>query len=212
MNTQILVPSAPILVESTRSIGYSFETAVADIIDNSISKHANNIFIYFDSNNPQYLMVLDNGAGMDNNELIDAMKYGSKSSNDERDKDDLGRFGLGLKMASLSQCRKLTVVSKKGSKLSGAVWDLDHIIETNNWELILLDDNDIKQVKYIDKLNSYESGTIVLWENFDRITKEAGDHSKIFDNKITITRAHVSLVFHRFLSENNKFLFFSIMN
>lgn len=208
MNTQILVPSAPILVESTRSIGYSFETAVADIIDNSISKHANNIFIYFDSNNPQYLMVLDNGAGMDNNELIDAMKYGSKSSNDERDKDDLGRFGLGLKMASLSQCRKLTVVSKKGSKLSGAVWDLDHIIETNNWELILLDDNDIKQVKYIDKLNSYESGTIVLWENFDRITKEAGDHSKIFDNKITITRAHVSLVFHRFLSESNKISIF----
>ena len=208
MNTRILVPSAPILVESTRSIGYSFETAVADIIDNSISKHADIINVFFDSYEPMYLEVLDNGTGMDSDELIEAMKYGSKSSIDERDEDDLGRFGLGLKMASLSQCRKLTVVSKKNNKISGAVWDLDHIIETNNWELILLDDNEIQQIKYINKLNGYEHGTIVLWEHFDRITKETGEHSKIFDNKITITRAHVSLVFHRFLSETNKISIF----
>ena len=209
MKHHILIPSAPILVESTRSIGYSFETAVADVVDNSISKHADNIFIYFDSNIPQYLVILDDGCGMDSNELIEAMKYGSKSSIEEREIDDLGRFGLGLKMASLSQCRKLTVISKKYNEISGAVWDLDHIIFTNNWELILLEEDEIRQIRYFNKLDSFKSGTLVLWENFDRIAKEEANHQKIFDGKITLTREHLSLVFHRYISENNINIYFN---
>ena len=110
MKKKILIPFAPILVESTRSIGYSFETAVADIIDNSIGKNADEIRILFSSQDPQYLAVMDNGVGMSEEELESAMRYGSKSSLEERDQYDLGRFGLGLKTASLSQCRKLTVM------------------------------------------------------------------------------------------------------
>ena len=109
MEDKIIVPFAPILVESTRSIGYSFEAAVADIIDNSISAGATGVSIDFQSNDPAWLCIMDNGSGMTEEELINAMRYGSKSALDERGKDDLGRFGLGMKMASLSQCRKLTV-------------------------------------------------------------------------------------------------------
>lgn len=109
MEDKIIVPFAPILVESTRSIGYSFEAAVADIIDNSISAGATGVSIDFQSNDPAWLCIMDNGSGMTEEELINAMRYGSKSVLDERGKDDLGRFGLGMKMASLSQCRKLTV-------------------------------------------------------------------------------------------------------
>ena len=113
MEKKIVVPYAPILVESTRSIGYSFEAAVADIIDNSISASAREIRVCFSSQDPQWLCIEDNGWGMTAEELEIAMRYGSQSSHDVRRRDDLGRFGLGLKMASLSQCRKLTVLTKR---------------------------------------------------------------------------------------------------
>ena len=113
MKDKIIVPYAPVLVESTRSIGYSFETAVADIIDNSISAGATDIRVCFMSKDPQWLCIEDNGYGMTESELETAMRYGSHSPSDVRSKDDLGRFGLGLKTASLSQCRKITVMSKR---------------------------------------------------------------------------------------------------
>ena len=136
MQEKILLPSAPILVESTRSIGYSFEAALADIIDNSISKRATDIRVMYSAISPQYVAVVDNGCGMSANELETAMRYGSKSSLDARDADDLGRFGLGLKTASMSQCRKLTVISKKSDVISAACWDLDVVIEREDWVLI----------------------------------------------------------------------------
>ena len=102
MRDTVVLPNAPILVESTRAIGYSFESALADIIDNSIGKGAKNIKILFDSTETQYVAVIDDASGMNERELISAMRYGSKSSLDERDQYDLGRFGLGLKTASLS--------------------------------------------------------------------------------------------------------------
>lgn len=113
MQEKIVVPYAPILIESTRSIGYSFEAAVADIIDNSVSAGATEIRICFMSQDPQWLCIEDDGWGMTADELESAMRYGSQSSQNTRRKNDLGRFGLGLKMASLSQCRKVTVLTKK---------------------------------------------------------------------------------------------------
>ena len=127
MKDRVILPYAPILVESTRSVGYSFESALADIIDNSISKRAKEIHVKYDSNDPQYVAVIDDACGMNEEELLTAMRYGSKSSNDEREEDDLGRFGLGLKMASLSQCRCLTVITKQEGGTVAAQWDLDHI-------------------------------------------------------------------------------------
>lgn len=92
MKSKIVLPYAPILVESTRSIGYSFESALADIIDNSLGKSATEINVIFSSKDPQLVAVIDNGMGMSEDELESAMRYGSKSSLDVRDKDDLGRF------------------------------------------------------------------------------------------------------------------------
>ena len=54
MEKKIVVPYAPILVESTRSIGYSFEAAVADIIDNSISANATEVRVCFSSWQPEF--------------------------------------------------------------------------------------------------------------------------------------------------------------
>lgn len=203
MESRIVLPNAPILVESTRSIGYSFESALADIIDNSISKNAKEIHVFFQSKAPQYVAVLDDGEGMSPEELESAMRYGSKSSLDDRDKNDLGRFGLGLKTATLSQCRSLTVITKKMGIISAACWDLDYIVQENDWALIWYDSNEIKEIMFADFLDKKETGTVVVWQVFDRIADSSADAQKVFDEKIGRARNHAALVFHCFLDDEN---------
>ncbi len=201
MKKKIVVPYAPILVESTRSIGYSFEAAVADIIDNSISASASEIRICFSSQTPQWLCIEDNGWGMTADELETAMRYGSQSSHDVRRKDDLGRFGLGLKMASLSQCRCVTVLTKKDGAFNAARWDLDYIIHQRDWALQFFMEDEMKDVPGFSYLQEKESGTVVVWEQFDRLQQGAAQVQKAFDEKIELTRKHVALVFHRFIND-----------
>lgn len=203
MKSKIVLPYAPILVESTRSIGYSFESALADIIDNSLGKSADEINVLFSSKEPQFVAVIDNGVGMTEDELESAMRYGSRSSLDVRDKDDLGRFGLGLKTASLSQCRKLTVITKKDGSYNAACWDLDYIIEKKDWSLICYTDAEVRNMPFADQIAEYDSGTIVIWQEFDRIIDGAANPQKVFHKKIERARSHVSLVFHRFMDSEN---------
>ena len=134
-----LSPPATALINGIRAIGYSFSTAVADIIDNSISAMATNIDIYSDPLEKEpYFSFLDNGIGINRDELINAMTFGSNRSGRIESPDDLGRFGLGLKSASLSQCRKFIVISKQHSQINAMSYDLDIIERNNKWELIEL--------------------------------------------------------------------------
>lgn len=210
MNVQVVEPRADILVESTRSIGYTFESALADIIDNSIGNGATHIDVRFSSIDPRYIAILDDGCGMTPDELIIAMRYGSKNVNDQRAESDLGRFGLGLKTASLSQCRKLTVISKKNNVISAASWDLDFIIEQQGWSLKVYDYDEIvnqynKAIPGIlEQLNTYETGTIVIWENFDKMLEGASEPDTLFDEKISIARSHLELIYHNFLDKMSK--------
>lgn len=210
MNVQVVEPRADILVESTRSIGYTFESALADIIDNSIGNGATHIDVRFSSITPRYIAILDNGCGMTPDELIIAMRYGSKNVNDQRAESDLGRFGLGLKTASLSQCRKLTVISKKNNVISAASWDLDFIIEQQGWSLKVYDyDEMVTQYNkaipgILDELNAYETGTIVIWEDFDKMLEGTSEPGTLFDEKISIARLHLELIYHNFLDKTSK--------
>lgn len=203
MKTKIVLPYAPILVESTRSIGYSFESALADIIDNSLGKEATEINILFSSKDPQYVAIIDNGVGMSEKELESAMRYGSRSSLEERDKEDLGRFGLGLKTASLSQCRKLTVITKQNGIYNAACWDLDHIISEQNWSLICYSEIEAAALPFASNLEAYKNGTVVIWQTFDRIVDGSANAQKVFDERIERARNHVALVFHRYMDSEN---------
>jgi len=122
-------PEASSMIETFRAIGYSIETAIADIIDNSITAGAKNVWIDYDwKGSNTTLSILDDGMGMTNEQLIQAMRPGSKNPLDERSTDDLGRFGLGLKTASFSQSRKFSVVSKSANyKTDYRDWDLDYV-------------------------------------------------------------------------------------
>lgn len=199
MKTVNMPPDAPSLMWSTRAIGYTTPAAVADLIDNSISANAMSIDIEFLSGEDAYFSVLDDGTGMTSSELCLAMKYGSGNPFQERATSDLGRFGLGLKTASLSQCRRLTVASKKNGHISAYCWDLDHVFDVKKWELLELEESDILQLPQIKKLNSYKEGTIVLWNKLDKILVGNEDKESGLLEKLRDVEEHLAITFHRYL-------------
>ncbi|MCL1827396.1 MAG: ATP-binding protein [Candidatus Cloacimonetes bacterium] len=191
-------PDAPMLIESTRSIGYTLEAAIADIIDNSISAEARKIEIsYFPIGKP-YIAIFDNGIGMTAEKLTEAMRFGSSNPNNVRDSNDLGRFGLGMKTASLSQCQCLTVISKQKDNISARQWDLNHIKETSKWSLKCLNDKELLKLPFYKELQTQTSGTIVIWEDLDRVFIGGIDES-VMTSKMNTVCDHLALVFHRYL-------------
>jgi hypothetical protein len=197
-------PYAPALIESMRAVGYSLESAVADIIDNSVSAKARHIRLRFSPYREPYVAIIDDGCGMKPDELRAAMRHGSTNPGDTRSATDLGRFGLGLKTASLSQCRQLTVVTLRRGQLSAARWDLDVISRTQKWTLLLLDPKDIQTLPFIDALMAQETGTVVLWRSLDRLSAGEESIEAGLGEGMVRVREHLALVFHRFLEGDGK--------
>jgi hypothetical protein len=192
------VPGAQ-LMESMRAVGYSTQTALADIVDNSITAKAStiDILVRSDGEDP-YIAILDDGIGMNGDAIRHAMQLAGTYSESDRESDDLGRFGLGLKTASLSQCRRLTLISKVDGVLSAVSWDLGHIAATNEWSLLVLDPAEIERLPGYSKLEVLQHGTLVVWSDLDRFPKTA-NRAALIDQAVADTMDHLSLVFHRFL-------------
>ena len=197
------IPEANLLLESLRSVGYSVESAVADIVDNSIAAGAKKIYITFDWENKS-ISIVDDGQGMERSELYDNMKIGSSNPNQVRDSKDLGRFGMGMKTAAFSIGRKLTVVTIKDGKSSNDSWDLD-LVEELGWNLIINEESHYSD--YLLKLS--KDGTAIIISNLDKlIDKNSLEKSKRnFFNIIKKVKEHLSLVFHRFISDDGLQLF-----
>lgn len=191
-----------------RSIGYTFESAIADVIDNSISAHCSNVHLYFPENplKKSAIGILDDGSGMSDQNLFEAMRYGSSSSEEQRKTDDLGRFGLGMKSASMSMCRKLTVASKFHGEIHAYTWDYDYIKKREEWITQEHDDEEIKTLPYIDNLEKQKQGTLVIWRKFDVIYKSSSGqvYEVLNEYKQSVNEA-VSLIFHRYLNTKNKY-------
>ena len=202
INERINIPQADMLMGSMRSMGYSFESAIADVIDNSISANARTVRVFFPTSplENQTVGILDDGVGMENEVLFEAMRYGSSSSEDIRKDNDLGRFGLGLKSASLSQCRILTVVSIFDDEISAYKWDYNYVKKTKNWTLLSLSKEDCSKLPYINYLKEQNCGTLVLWSDFDILSKaNDGQVYNALDNLKEVVSSHMSLIFHRFM-------------
>lgn len=197
-------PNPCALIESLRSVGYTLPTAVADIVDNSISANASEILINFHwSGKDSWISILDNGDGMNESTLKDAMRPGTKNPKDTRDPNDLGRFGLGLKTASFSQCRSLSVWTKEhGGSVYSRKWDLDYVALRNEWRLIK--DFSHNHSHTLETLNKFDSGTLVVWEQLDRIVDGSAvsldEAHQRFLNALDDVRNYLSMIFHRHLS------------
>lgn len=197
-------PTADVLMFSMRAMGYTFEAAIADVIDNSISANATLIELGFPIDPAEcYVTISDNGIGMSSEELFDAMKYGSQMKGQNRSENDLGRFGLGLKSASLSQCRRLTIISKKDGTKSAMIWDLDTVEHEKDWAIIICSPDEIRGLRNSGWLDDKASGTVVVWENFDTLEKDIGQASLYYELQRLedVTADYLSLIFHRFLNK-----------
>ncbi len=196
-------PNAATMINSFRSFGYDLKTAIADVVDNSISALAKNIWIdYKWKGGSSWVTITDDGYGMDGKTLIEAMRPGSKNPLDERDEKDLGRFGLGLKTSSFSQCKCLTVVAKKlGYNLIKRHWDLDYVNDSGIWRI----HDYLSEDYFTHRLQKLESGTTVIWEKMDlllgglSIKTENETAMKAFLKEFEEVENHLSLVFHRYI-------------
>lgn len=195
-----ITPSAAALVESLRGLGYSPETAVADLLDNSVAAGATTIELELDWNNGNPRAALfDDGSGMDRATLTEALRFGGSGPSCARTADDLGRFGLGLKTASLSQCRQLTIISKAAGNTTALVLDVDQIAK-HGW--FAIEPAALPQHPLITKLLQLEHGTLVLWDRMDSLGGLSGLEKDAFYLRLQDIRAHLGMVFHRFLGED----------
>ena len=198
-----VIPSAKRLIRSLRDVGYDFVHAVADIVDNSIAAKAGEVAIDMRFNGEDsWLRIADNGCGMSGTIITEAMRFGSER---DYETDDLGKFGLGLKTASLSQCSKLTVASRydrDARRIEVRQWDLAHVESTNKWEIINLPADE--RPEHLTAPLQEHAGTVVLWEKLDRVLGYKipwGDKARSgFLRMAEQLDEHLAMVFHRFLS------------
>lgn len=212
ITTTEATPCASSMIETFRAIGYSLETAVADIIDNSISAGAKNIWINRYWRGAQsVLSIKDDGCGMNNEELVNALRPGAINPLAERSLTDLGRFGLGLKTASFSQCRKLSVVSKRDGYVPVYwAWDLDYVAQTDKWSLIRWLPEEFAEEFTKDS----HSGTMVIWSDMDRVipadTDESDEVAKAkFSAQFDRVKNHLAMTFHRFIEDKSIRIYWS---
>ncbi|WP_084046193.1 ATP-binding protein [Deinococcus hopiensis] len=205
-------PHASALIESLRAFGYTPQAAAADIIDNAVSAQARTIRLNFQWNGEHSsVSFLDDGTGMTAPELVEAMRPGGRGPLDARAAHDLGRFGLGLKTASFSQCRRLTVATRRAG---GAVvirrWDLDYVGQMGEWRL--LHDAHPGSESLLEPLRQLPHGTMVLWEQLDRLAggsarTDARAHKRFLAMTDTVEN-HLGMVFHRFLEGRGRLQMF----
>lgn len=220
-----VTPNPEYLIKSISEQGYSFEAAIADLIDNSISAEADKIEILIDTESePFKLYLADNGKGMNEDQLKNCMKFPSQSPDVNRLDEDLGRFGLGMKTASFSQTRKFTTISRPKGELpfSARTWDLE-ILKNNKWNLLINSYEDVADIleqyrsishSRINAIPDFEANTIIVWEGlykFEQYLEEKNRENALF-KEIDIISDHLSLVFHRFMEKQGKSLQIRINN
>jgi hypothetical protein len=191
------------MIEALRGLGYTTATAIADVVDNSITAGSSSVAVEFTWNDGEATIVIrDDGRGMTDVELDHAMRLGDRNPLDQRSHGDLGRFGLGLKTASFSQCRRLTVASRKAGFNSTTClrWDLDVLAagtDDDGW--YLLEGPSHSAEPLIAPLESCSQGTVVVWEILDRIVTP-GFREQDFLDLIDRVERHLAMVFHRFIA------------
>lgn len=202
---ETIEPNPADLVESLRDFGYSLPTAVADLIDNSITAGSRCVQVEIEPSQPRpHLSVVDDGCGMSADKLIEAMRLGAAGPLRERSRNDLGRFGLGLKTASLSIGRCLTVITKRLEDSAPVVrrWDVEYIRQSGTWTL--LRHPTPVAARFVRHIADRPSGTAVVIEDLDRasflnVANSAKDTH--LADALTELASHLGMVFHRFIEE-----------
>lgn len=208
MDTILTRPSAAPVIQALRSLGYNAKTAVADLIDNSLDAKASEISLFFDYyGNDGMIRIIDNGIGMNEDQLQLAMNIGSKDPRQNREPEELGRFGMGLKTASFSLGKRLSVLTKQDGIYYERCWDLDYVSERNEWELFTKIPDEVRlNIGDIDGRN----GTIICIDKLDRFMGAGTDKTiqeNSFFTKVRRIHYHLEFIFHSLIESNKVEIF-----
>ena len=214
IQSEVADPNPEYLIKSIAEQGYSLESSLADLMDNSISANANKIEVLIRmEKEPFVLFIADNGSGMDEETLKASMQFPSNSPEKERNASDLGRFGLGLKTASFSQTRCFTVLSRKEGtkKYCGRTWDVNFLKKVDKWRLLVNTQDEISELiqhyrslseGHLNRFEKFEANTIVVWKGlykFENYLDEVNRQSALKKQITEVTTDYLSLVFHRYM-------------
>jgi hypothetical protein len=220
-------PNPEYLIKSIAEQGYSLESSLADLMDNSVSANANKIEVLIKmEHEPFTLFIADNGKGMNEEELRASMQFPSNSPEEKRNEFDLGRFGLGMKTASFSQTRCFTVLSrKKGTKIfSGRTWDVKYLKDSGKWKLIVNNQQEINELiqqyiklseGHLNRFENFEVNTVIAWRGLYKFENylEGDNRQTALKKQITeVTSDYLSLVFHRYMERKENPLQIRINN
>ena len=203
------IPNPGRTIEGLRDTGYSFETAVADLVDNSIAAGAKKVSVRVehDFRGNVQLSIADDGCGMDRSGLVQAMQYGSPKRPDPA---SLGKYGLGLKTASTAFCRRLSLISRASGDAPAlmATWDLDHVVESEQWLLQMSDEPGEEALEHLNELAPASAGTVVLWNKVDRLLRDyqdpAGGHARrALKKRCQELSEHIAMTYQRFLDKSD---------
>ena len=196
-------PEAANLIASARSQGgYTLASALADLFDNSIDHQSSVIRVDTVSGTTieDYKIVIhDNGTGMSEKHLIRSMRPASQHPDEERNANALGRFGWGMKSASLSQARKLVVISSDGHDTSLASWDSQNI---GDWEMDLLTGQDA--IEHLLTKPDSDTWTQLQWHLCDRLTDGYVLSETDLDEMMADAIEELELIFHRFIADKDR--------
>ena len=224
---EVAEPNPEYLIKSIAEQGYSLESSLADLMDNSVSANADRIEVLIKmEQEPFTLFIADNGNGMDEETLIKSMQFPSNSPEKERNVADLGRFGLGMKTASFSQTRCFTVLSrKKGTKtFSGRTWDVNHLKHVGKWLTIVNTHEEITKLiqqyhtlseGHLNHFENFDANTIIVWNGLYKFENylEEGNRQTALKKQITeVTSDYLALVFHRYMERKTNSLQIRINN
>lgn len=225
-NYEDAIPNPEYLIKSIAEQGYSLETALADLMDNSIFAKADKIEVLINADKePFTLFLADNGLGMDEEKLKASMRFPSTSPENKREPTDLGRFGLGMKTASFSQTRRFTVLSKQRGekKYSARTWDVDYL-KKGKWRVLVEPDEKIEELvenyrilseAYLNKFENFETNTLIVWEGlykFEKYLDEKNRQTSLKKEITEVTTDYLSLIFHQYMEKNIKPLNIRINN
>lgn len=198
---EVIIEPSVALLDSMRSVGYSLEAAVADLIDNSIDASARHIQIDVDVVEGRHVAVIDDGHGMTDAQAQEALRLAGVVNDDGARR--LGRFGLGLKTASLSQARSLTVISQKDGAAVAYRWDIDHVRKSGSWNLLALEASEWSDLPFAPHLLELDSGTLIVWEKLDLLLGDTEEPGAFLAATIEPLAQHLGLTYHRYLERGH---------
>lgn len=219
-------------IETVRDNGYNdTASAISELIDNSIDANAKNVQILIfektvtKANRPMKeiseIVVVDDGKGMNVKEMATSLQFGNGTKSKNKDEDTLGKYGVGLPNASVSQCKKVEVYSWQNNKELYTYFDVDEIISNKQEKINPIEEKKLPE-KIKEQVSMYASGTAIVWSKCDeldiargetlfrrmnkklcRIFRHYLDHSKSFQKNVNMTYKIVGGNFEQKLLPND---------